>query len=126
MFTIIISASVLALSGVAGYLERKRLVGLISESKDELFQYKLEAEATIDKARDAFEKAKAEAEVELSKAKAEAEADLAIAKQAISAPANIKAAVCSILNDIRADESLLTTHPYQVVSRVRTELLKVL
>ena len=31
-----------------------------------------------------------------------------------------------VLNTIRADEALLTTHVYQVITRVRTELRKVL
>jgi sugar-specific transcriptional regulator TrmB len=85
-----------------------------------------DAKAELSKAKQDAADALALAKAELSKAKAEAEADLAIAKQAINAPAEVHAAMEEILNQVRSDETLLTTHPYQIINRVRQELRKIL
>jgi hypothetical protein len=61
-----------------------------------------------------------------AKALAASKVETANAAAGIKAPDKIKQDVEGVLNTIRADETLLTTHAYQIVSRIRAELRKVL
>jgi len=62
----------------------------------------------------------------LSKALASAKADTKVAAAGVKAPASVKAEIEQVLNSIRSDESILQLHVYQLLTRVRTELRKVL
>jgi hypothetical protein len=53
-------------------------------------------------------------------------AELKAAQTHVNAPKEIKQAIETTLNTIRSDESILATHAYDLVMRIRTELRKVL
>jgi len=93
----IIEVSIAAVISVAGYFERRRLVKLI--------------DATESKA--AADLLKAASELELAKA-------------GVKAPDKVRQDFEGVINRIRADEGILKLHVYQLLTRVRTEVRKVL
>jgi hypothetical protein len=101
---------IIAAGSAAAWFERKKIkaeaIKVVADVKDD--------------AEKAIAKSVAESEAEIAKVKAEVVADEKNIR------AKVDGEITLILNDIRNDEALLTTHAYQIVNRVREELKKIL